>query len=265
MLEQGWCGHREYVSGAARCGVCRLGRRGIGFRGTAAAPDPSSSPCHPLHPCLPCVPTVASRSAARPSTTTRCTGGCWPTRRAPAAARCSSPTTPCRALSNDRVPASVLARLERPDAAAVLADRWPGTCLTCSELARAVRGDLSRPRATVRRRRGSTAGRRRPGGCAGGAEPRHLLLGIASVGRPADVPAAAGWTRHVQLLGRRRRGVRGAAQLGGPVRRGSRPDAQVDARAGGGGAPVDRRTTASGWLPNTSPSPATTTRRRPRP
>ena len=85
-------------------------------------------------------------------------------------------------LSNDRVPASALARLERHDAAAVLADRWPGTCLTCSDWLApfgatfpglaprfADVADLQ-PAAVVQ-----AAVRE-------AAEPRHLLLGIAPVG-----------------------------------------------------------------------------------
>ena len=97
-------------------------------------------------------------------------------------------------LSNDRVPAPVLAGLERHDAAAVLADRWPGTCLTCSDWLApfgatfpglaprfADAADLQ-PAAVVQ-----AAVRE-------AAEPRHLLLGIAPVGRPADIPTAAGWS-----------------------------------------------------------------------
>ena len=95
-------------------------------------------------------------------------------------------------LSNDRAPA--LARLEWHDAAAVLADRWPGTCLTCSNWLApfgatfpglaprfADVADLQ-PAAVVR-----AAVRE-------AAEPRRLLLGIAPVTRPADIPAAAGWS-----------------------------------------------------------------------
>lgn len=98
------------------------------------------------------------------------------------------------ALSSDRVPAPVVAAIERHDAAAVLADRWPGTCLTCSDWLApfgaafpglaprfADAADLQ-PDALV---------------CAAvrmASEPRHMLLGIASAGRPADLPATAGWT-----------------------------------------------------------------------
>jgi hypothetical protein len=97
-------------------------------------------------------------------------------------------------LPNDRIPAPVLAGRERPDAATVLADRWPRTCLTCSNWLApfgvtfpglaprfADAADLQ-PAAVVQ-----AAVRE-------AAVPRHLLLGIAPVGRPADIPAAAGWS-----------------------------------------------------------------------
>jgi hypothetical protein len=98
------------------------------------------------------------------------------------------------ALSNDRIPAPVLAGLERPDAAAVLADRWPGTSPTCSNW-------LAPFGATFPglAPRFADAADLQPDALVGAAvrmasEPRHMLLGIASAGRPADLPATAGWT-----------------------------------------------------------------------
>jgi hypothetical protein len=86
------------------------------------------------------------------------------------------------------------AAVGRHGAGAVLAGRWPGPCLTCSEWIApfgaafpgltppyADAADLQ-PEAVV-----AAAVRE-------AAEPRHLLLGIAPVSRPADVPAAAGWS-----------------------------------------------------------------------
>ena len=98
------------------------------------------------------------------------------------------------ALGEDQNPIRVLAEVNRLDATAVLADRWPGTCPSCSSWLApfgpsfpglaprfADVADLQ-PDALV-----AAAVRM-------ASEPRHMLLGIASADRPADVPAAGGWT-----------------------------------------------------------------------
>jgi Domain of unknown function (DUF4253) len=98
------------------------------------------------------------------------------------------------ALSNDRLPLPALAGLEGPDAATVLAARWPGTCLTCSDW-------LAPFGATFPglAPRFADSADLQPAAVVGAAvreaaEPRHLLLGIGPVGRPADIPTAAGWS-----------------------------------------------------------------------
>ena len=119
-------------------------------------------------------------------------------------------------------PAPALAELDRRDAAAVLAERYPSGCVfhasclapfgaTFPGLAAATPG-LGAADAGRRSSRRRSTRRRSPG------EP---LLALVPVARPADVPAAVGWTGAAGLMGRRRGGVRGAAQLGGPVRRGA--------------------------------------------
>jgi len=97
-------------------------------------------------------------------------------------------------LQEDGHPAAAQTRIERHDAAAVLAGRWPGTCSTgCNWLSPfgdtfpgltpplADPADLQ-PAAVV------------ASAVEEAAAPRHLLLAIAPVSRPADVPAAAGWS-----------------------------------------------------------------------
>jgi uncharacterized protein DUF4253 len=91
-------------------------------------------------------------------------------------------------------PVSAVADVARRDAAAVLADRWPGSCLSGSTWLDPFGGvfpGLAPPFAD--------AADLQPDAVAGtavrmAAEPGYMLLGLAPVSRPADVPAAAGWT-----------------------------------------------------------------------
>jgi hypothetical protein len=97
-------------------------------------------------------------------------------------------------LHDDRHPVAGLAAVGRHEATAVLARRWPGPCLSCSDCLAPFQAAFPRltppyadaadlqPAAVV-----ATAVRM-------AAEPRHMLLGIVSVDRPADVPAATGWS-----------------------------------------------------------------------
>jgi Domain of unknown function (DUF4253) len=99
-----------------------------------------------------------------------------------------------RVLTNGGSPGLTVAMIERHDAAAVLADRWPGPCLTCSTWL-APFGDAFPGLAP----RFADAADLQPTAVVAAAvreaaEPRHLLLGVAPVCRPADVPAAAGWS-----------------------------------------------------------------------
>ena len=98
------------------------------------------------------------------------------------------------ALGEDRNPIRVLTEVNRLDATAVLADRWPGSCPSRSSWL-APFG----PSFPGLAPRFADAADLQPDALVGAAvrmasEPRHMLLGIASADRPADVPAAAGWT-----------------------------------------------------------------------
>jgi hypothetical protein len=115
---------------------------------------------------------------------------------APRAGRCPVLLTDhaLPALWQDWVPEPVLSAVEHHDPAAVLAGRWPACCASCRNRVApfgssfpgfappfADAADLQ-PDAVV-----AEAVRM-------AAEPGRELLGIAPAGRPADVPAAAGWT-----------------------------------------------------------------------
>jgi hypothetical protein len=97
-------------------------------------------------------------------------------------------------IPDDRHRVTTMAEVDRHNAAEVLADRWPGTCSTgCNWLSPfgstfpgltppvADAADLH-PAALV------------AAAVQEAAEPRHLLLVVTPVSRPADVPATAGWS-----------------------------------------------------------------------
>jgi len=86
------------------------------------------------------------------------------------------------------------AEVDRRDAAAVLAERWPGTCPDCADWLAPFGPSFPGLTPTF-----ADAADLQPDAVVGAAvrmvsEPRHMLLGIVSADRPADVPAAAGWT-----------------------------------------------------------------------
>jgi hypothetical protein len=100
------------------------------------------------------------------------------------------------ALHPQRNPSSVLTDVDHHDAAELLADRWPGTCPCSSCGTRFAPFGLSFPGLAPQF---ADAADLQPDAVVRAAvrmasDPRHMLLGLAPADRPADVPAAAGWT-----------------------------------------------------------------------
>jgi hypothetical protein len=97
-------------------------------------------------------------------------------------------------FQDDRHSAPVWAGIERHDAAAVLADRWPGPCLTCSDWIAPFGAGFPGLAPLFADVAGLEPSAWVAAAVQAAAEPRHMLLGIVSVDRPADVPAATGWS-----------------------------------------------------------------------